>query len=166
MHIDGPLGEQESRALIHRLLLWLKYFSNVLRAWWEVWWDHYREKFLNPKTPGIARETHPLSSRQGLSIGEHVFNNGQRLSGLTHAFGFHSLEKELFFHWRSLEWWPWSLTLQILRERVPKRSLPGFPHHVNCAPVQFHAPSPCRFSVFCKMLTKLYGGFSCRGKGS
>lgn len=120
MHSGGPLGEQESRALIYKLLLWLKYSSNMLRALWEVRWDHYGEKFLNPKTPRIPSETHPLASRQGFSTGEQGFYSGQRLPGLTRAFGSHSLEKELFFHWRFLEWWPWSLKLQILRERVPK----------------------------------------------
>lgn len=142
MHIGGPLGEQESRALIYKLLLWLKYSGNILRALWEVGWDHYGEKFLNPKTPRIPSETHPLASRQGFSTGEQGFYSGQRLPGLTHAFGSHSLEKELFFHWRFLEWWPWSLKLQILRERVPKKSLPGSPYPVNCVHVHFHAPSP------------------------
>lgn len=166
MHIDGPLGEQESRALIYKLLLWLKYSSNMLRALWEVRWDHYGEKFLNPKTPRIPSETHPLASRQGFSIGEHGFYNGQRLAGLTHAFGSHSLEKELFFRWHFLGWWPWSLKLQTLRERGSNRSLPGFPHHVNSVHLQFHAPSNCQIPVSCKMLTGLYGGLCCWEKGS
>lgn len=79
MHIDGPLREQESRALLYKLLLWLKYSSNMLRALWEVRWDHYGEKFLNPKTPRIPNETHPLTSRQGFSIGNMAFTMARGL---------------------------------------------------------------------------------------
>lgn len=45
-----------------------------------------------------------------------------------HTFGSHSLEKELFFHWHSPVWWPWSLEL---REKAMKRSLPCFSHHLK-----------------------------------
>lgn len=70
---DTVPGEQESRALIYKRLLSLENCNNILRASWEVLCDHYREKFLNPKTPRISVETHPLELRQGLPTGDGMW---------------------------------------------------------------------------------------------
>lgn len=62
-----------------------------------------------------------------------------------HTFGSHSLEKELFFHWRSPVWWPWSLEL---REKAMKRSLPCFSHHLKYSflvPCYQYLKLLCRF---------------------